>query len=77
MDGASARTTSRGVVNATRRVDETGPVQRSAAVGGGRSDIHGFGVNALAGSFPVLKYARDSCTCGGLLQIPLAATVSW
>ena len=40
---------------AKRRVDETGHVQRSAAVGIGRSDIHGFGVNALVGSFPLLK----------------------
>jgi hypothetical protein len=44
-----------GARNAKRRVDETRHVQRSTAIRSWRGDIHGPGVNALVGSFPLLK----------------------
>jgi hypothetical protein len=55
MDGASASSNEPGFCNAKRRVDDAGPVQRSATVGSGRCDIYGASVNALVGSFPFLN----------------------
>jgi hypothetical protein len=59
LTGQVLEATSRRLCNAKRRVVEARHVQRSAAVGRGRSDLHGFNINALVGSFPILKYQLE------------------